>query len=166
SPLFQVMFVLQRSHLLDEAGLAAFALGEEGARLSLGELEFASVSLGRRVAQFDLTLMMAETGEGLAASLEYNSDIFDGETVERILGHFETLLEGIAASPGQRLSALPLLSPEERRLLLEEFNDTRTEYPRQHLLHRLFEEQAARTPDAVAVSYGERRLTYRELDEQ
>src|SRR5205085_6792674 len=102
SPLFQVMFVLQRSHLLDEAGLAAFALGEEGARLSLGELEFASMSLGQRVAQFDLTLMMAETGEVLAASLEYNSDIFDGETVERILVHFETVLEGIAASRGQR----------------------------------------------------------------
>ena len=77
-----------------------------------------------------------------------------------MLEHFRTLLEGVAANPGQRLSALPLIAAPERRRLLTEWNDTAVTYPREQCLHQLFEAQAARTPDAVALVYRAQQITY------
>jgi len=119
SPIFQVMFVFQKTHLLDDQGMAAFALGEAGARMKLGELELESLALEQRVAQFDLTLVMAETEcSTLGASLQYNTDLFDASTIARIAGHFETLLEGAIANPTCSISDLPLLTESERRRLI------------------------------------------------
>ena len=83
--------------------------------------------------------------------------------MDRLLGHWEALLEGAVADPGRRLSELPLLSEVERHQILVEWNDTRGEFPGDRGLDELFEAQVARTPDAVAVTDGARRLTYREL---
>jgi amino acid adenylation domain-containing protein len=165
TPLFQAMFVMQQAHLMRDEGLASFALGEEGGRIRLGELVLESVALERRVALFDLRLSMTETGETLAASLEYNTDLFDAATMERMALHFEQLLASIAAAPQAHLSQLTLLSDAERQLTLVEWNETRVVYEdAQAPLHQLVEAQVARTPDAVAlVSRGE-RLTYSELN--
>src|SRR5947209_155793 len=95
SPLFQAMFVLQKSFLLDEEGLSAFALGEAGARMRLGELTLESHALEQRIAQFDLTLSMAEMGNGLGASFEFNTDLFEPQTIERMSAHFRALLQAI-----------------------------------------------------------------------
>jgi len=164
SPLFQVMFVLQKSHLLDETALASFALGEDGARMVLGDLEFTSMSLGQRVAQFDLALMMADTPSGLSASLEYNSDLFDATTIARMLGHFETLLKGILAHPASRISELPLLTEAETRQLLVEWNHPRVEYWRAATIHKLFELQVEQGLESVALVFDAEKLTYRELN--
>jgi amino acid adenylation domain-containing protein len=164
SPLFQVMFVLQQAHALREKGMASFALREAGARLELHDLILESMPLDQRVSQFDLTLTMAEGGGELAASLEYNSALFDAATAERMVGHFETLLRGVVSEPDARLSALPLLTAPERARLLVEWNDTAAGYPRDRCVHELFEAQAAKTPDAVALVFGGERLSYTELD--
>ncbi|HEX8087809.1 MAG TPA: amino acid adenylation domain-containing protein, partial [Blastocatellia bacterium] len=166
SPLFQAMFVLQKSHLQDEEGLAAFALGEAGAKLKLGTLNLESMALERRVAQFDLTLSIAEARGEVAASLEYNTDLFDAITVERMAGHFQTLVEALARDPFKPVSDLPLMSLTQQRQLLLEWNDTYQNRPENRCVHELFEAQAARAPDADAVVFGDSRLTYGELNDR
>ncbi|MDF5721980.1 MAG: amino acid adenylation domain-containing protein [Rhizonema sp. PD37] len=164
SPLFQVMFVLQKAHLLEE-GLAAFALGETGVKIKLGELELESLSLEKRIAQFDLTLMMAEVDGALSASWQYNTDLFNAATIARMANHFQSLLEGIVAEPEMLVSELPLLSNSEQQQLLREWNATLIDYESHSCLHQLFETQVEQTPDAVAVVFDEEQLTYQQLNQ-
>ncbi len=90
--------------------------------------------------------------------------MFDAATIERMAGHFATLLEGIVAHPECAVGKLPLLTSAERHRLLVQWNDTAVDYPRDRCVHQLFEDQAARTPDAVAVVFDKEQLTYRELN--
>ncbi|MGH9363634.1 MAG: condensation domain-containing protein, partial [Thermoanaerobaculia bacterium] len=162
SPVFQVMFVLQQAHPPIEA-LAGFALGEAGPVLQLGGLEIESLGLPLRGSQFDLTLAMADWRGALSASLQYNTDLFDAGTIDRMLGHLATLLAGAAADPAAPLSELPLLTAAERRQVLEEWNSSPFA-AEPACVHQLFEAQAERTPEAIAVVAGEVSLTYRELN--
>ncbi|MHC5860260.1 amino acid adenylation domain-containing protein [Nostoc sp.] len=149
SPLFQVLFAFQN-------------LPASGVELSgLTVSQFAAESA---TAKFDLTLSMQNTATGLVGMWEYNTDLFDAGTIERIAGHFVTLLEAIVTNPQQQISQLPLLTAAEQRKLLVEWNNTQVEYPRDRCIHQLFEEQVERTPDAVAVVFGDRQLTYHELN--
>ena len=107
---------------------------------------------------------MTERGDGLRVAMEYCTDLFDAGTIGRLLGHFRTLLDGIAGDPDRRLSELPLLTEPERHQVLAEWNATTTDYPRDATIGDRFRSQAARTPDAVAVIGEGERLTYRELD--
>ncbi|HEY3571967.1 MAG TPA: amino acid adenylation domain-containing protein, partial [Thermoanaerobaculia bacterium] len=164
-PLFQTMLVFQRARPEDPEGLAAFSLGEEAARLELGGLSLESVRLPERRSQLDFSIYAAEDGRGgVLLSLEFNADLFDGGTAERMLGHLRTLLEGAAAAPETPVWHLPLLTDLERGQFFQTWDDTVRDYPRDLLLHQLFETQAARTPDAEAVVSGEARLTYVELN--
>ncbi len=150
SPLFQVMFVLQNAPW-------------EAAQLAGLEVTPAPIDSG--TSKFDLTLFVRERGGALQAVVEYNTDLFDAETIQRMLGHYQTLLEGIVSNPEQRISDLPLLTNAERHQLLVEWNQTQQDYPRNKCVHELFEEQAERTPEAAAVVFEDQRLTYRELNE-
>ena len=149
TPLFQVMFVLQN------APMSALELPG----LTLTPLESNSDS-----AKFDLTLQMTETEEGLVGSLEYNTDLFEENTIHRMAGHLQTLLEGVVANPQQHLSELPLLIDSERHQLLREWNNTEVEYSQQLCIHQLFEAQVERTPDSIAVVFEDQQLTYCELN--
>jgi amino acid adenylation domain-containing protein len=149
TPLIQVMFVLQE------------ALIEN---LRLPSLDIKPVEVNTGTAKFDLTLSMTETPEGLRAEMEYDEDLFGAPTITRMLEHFRTLLEGIVANPDGRLSQLPLLSSSERHQLLVEWNQTQRDYPKEKLIHQLFEAQAERTPEAVAVAHEGQPLTYAELN--
>ena len=164
SPLFQVMFNFQKAPRLGEEGLTSFALGEAGARLKLGDLTLESIALEQRVAQFDLTLTVAEVDDEIAASLEYNADLFEEATIKGLAGHFQTLVDGIIAAPITRVSDLPLLNEAERKQLLTQWNETTTNYPSDRCLHELFEEQVRRHPEAIAVVFEDERLTYDELN--
>jgi len=117
-------------------------------------------------ARVDLTLYAApsEDGEGIRCVLYYDAALFDEATVARLADHLQTLLEGLVADPSQPISTLPLLPEAERRQLLEGWNDTARQYPRHATVHRLFEEQAARTPEAVAAVHADGRLTYGALN--
>jgi aspartate racemase len=114
----------------------------------------------------DLSLGWAETGDGIRARFEYRLELWQRATIERMAGHFQTLLASAAADPGQEVSRLPLLSPAERQQLLYGWNDTASAYPRDRCVYELFEAQAARTPAAVAVTFQGQELTYRELNER
>jgi amino acid adenylation domain-containing protein len=151
SPLFQVMFVMQNNPVNAQA--------IPGAQLTISEVETWSGT-----AKFDLTLFMTESPTGYAGLFEYNTDLFDQATIERLIGHFETLLAAIAEQPEQRISQLPLLTQAERRQILVEWNQTEADFPADRCFPELFTAQAARTPDAVAVVFGEQQLSFRELN--
>ena len=151
TPLFQVTLVLQNA---------------PRTAIELPELTLAPLEIDSRSANFDLNLQLTETTQGIAGWLEYRTDLFDAPTIDRMASHLLHLLEGVAADPNQRLSRLPLLAPGERFQLLTEWNDTRVPFAEDATLHGLFEAQAQRTPDALAVVSAERSLTYRQLDEE
>ncbi|MCY1023392.1 non-ribosomal peptide synthetase [Pyxidicoccus sp. MSG2] len=150
----QVMFVLQNAPTLEAAPSAALQL--------TATAESWEVNTG--TTKCDLVLYMARTPEGLRATFEYDTDLFDDARIERMAGHLQVLLEAAAFDSHQPLAVLPLLTPTERHQLLHEWNSASADFPRDLCVHELFSQQAARTPDAVAVSYGAHALTYRELD--
>ena len=123
-----------------------------------------SAEAGRETEQFDLRLEVVWQREGLSCVFDYDAGLLEAGTVERMAGHLRTLLQGAVADPQQSLSRLPLLTEPERRQLTEVWNDTRVEYPDAVCLHQLFEEQAEKRPDAVAVCFKEMRVTYGELN--
>jgi amino acid adenylation domain-containing protein/non-ribosomal peptide synthase protein (TIGR01720 family) len=115
-------------------------------------------------AKFDLTFYVEERPEGIVGRFEYNTDLFEAATISRMIEHFKTMLAGIVANPQARVSELPLLSETERYKLLVEWNNTTQEYPQDKCIHQLFEEQVERSPDAIAVVFEDKQLTYRELN--
>ena len=109
-------------------------------------------------------MYVGETASGLRVSVTYNPDLFAPQTIGQLMGHYRRVLEAMVVDPAQRIGALQLLSGSERRRLLTEWNATARDYPRECCLHSLVEEQAGRTPGAVAVAFQGRYLTYAELD--
>ena len=109
--------------------------------------------------KFDLTLSVHEGGPGLRAALQYSTDLFEETTITRMLAHFGFCLEGIVSRPERRISQLPMLTETERQQLFA-WSETTENYPRDKCLHQLFEEQARRTPEAVAIVFEDRELTY------
>ena len=164
SPLFQAVFIWQKAHLRNNAEWAGFALGVDGARMWLGDLDVESLALERRETQFDLMLTMAETDDAVTASFEYSTELFDGSTIERMADHMVRLLESVLSDPTRPLSDLDLLSAAERHCLLSSFNDTSHDYPHDLCLHQLFERQAALSPSAPALFARDASLSYAELD--
>ncbi|MFJ6466861.1 amino acid adenylation domain-containing protein [Streptomyces sp. NPDC091387] len=151
NPLFQILFALQNV--------------PDGHTWSLPGLEVEPFAVTLPDAKFDLSLMMSEgPAGGLRGTLEYRTDLFERDTVDRLAGHLGTLLAAVAGAPGARLSQLCMLPPAERRRSLVEWNDTAAAYPDTATLHGLFEERAARQPDTVAVEWPQGALTYGELN--
>ncbi|MGB6648698.1 MAG: amino acid adenylation domain-containing protein, partial [Bacteroidota bacterium] len=148
TPLFQVMFALQNvpSEALNLPGLA---------------LRPMDVDIG--VAIFDLTLTMVADEQGLRGSLEYNTDLFDDSTIERMVEHFRVTLEGMVADAEQRIPQLGLLSEAEGRRLLVDWNDTAAPFHHDGTLHELFDLQVEKTPNAQAVVCDNQELTYKQL---
>jgi amino acid adenylation domain-containing protein len=151
NPLFQVMFVFQIP---------------ESSEVSLQGLRSQPMQVDVGTSKFDLTLSLAEREKKLTGFIEYSTDLFDRSTIERMMGHFQMLLEGIVANPDQPMSTFPFLTETERHQLLVEWNDTATEYPKDSCIHELFEAQAGRTPEAIAVEFDGKQLTYQELNQQ
>ncbi|WNG57626.1 amino acid adenylation domain-containing protein [Archangium gephyra] len=149
SPLFQVMFVLQNAPFPE---------------LRVGGAQFRAFEVEAGSAQFDLKLSLVETPEGFEGSLEYATALFEAETAAGLVEHLGRLLEGALEAPERGIGALELLGSEERRRLVEEWSGPRMEGVPALPYARLFEEQVRRTPDAVALSFEDTRLTYAELN--
>ncbi|HEU4559432.1 MAG TPA: amino acid adenylation domain-containing protein, partial [Longimicrobium sp.] len=149
SPLFQVMFTLQNAG----GGGGAFS-----------GLKIKGLGAAMENAKFDLSLTLIETAQGLRGTLEYSTDLFERGTIVRMRGHLARVLEQVAADPDVRLSRLALAGPEERARVVVEWNRTERPFPREACIHQLFQAQAGRTPNAVALVWGAEELTYRELD--
>jgi amino acid adenylation domain-containing protein len=151
APLVQTMFVLQNAPL---------------ATLELPGLSIAPFELERGTTQFDLTLLLTETTEGLQGTFEYNTDLFERGTIQRMICHYRNLLEAITENPSQRVGELPMLAESERQQLLVEWNRTERDYPRERCLAGLFEDQVEKNPEAVAVVFGDQTLSYGELNQR
>ncbi|MBF0272353.1 MAG: amino acid adenylation domain-containing protein [Magnetococcales bacterium] len=151
APLFQVLFALQNAPFTP---------------LEMTGLTITPLDLYGKSAKFDISLSMEETDQGMTGNIEYNTDLFDAATIQRMIGHFKNLLASLVAQPELSLSRLPMLSAAERHQLLETWNDTHADYPNRHLcLHQLFEEQALRTPEATALVCDDgRSLSYAALN--
>ena len=121
-------------------------------------------AIGGESAKVDLDFGLTENAGRLSGSIQYATDLFDAETIDRLVGHWGVLLEAIVADPGQRISQLPLLTEAERHQLLVQWNDTAVEYPRDRCIHQLFEAQVERSPGATALVYEDQQLTYGELN--
>jgi amino acid adenylation domain-containing protein len=162
APLFQTMFVSYGfgGHT---AGLAAAALQLPGEQVRWGNWPVETIRLEGSRYQCDLTLTLGECGAGAALSLEYNTALFDPATIDRLAGHYETVLRGIVRDPSGRVADLPLLTPGEEDQF-ERWNTTATAYPEPHILHSLVESQVSRNPDAIAVIDEGRSFSYSELD--
>ena len=145
-----------------------FAMIDEGAQLGeLGDAATMPIAIDRGVAKFDLTIGPAFTDDGLRIGMEYRTDLFDDATIARMLGHYGNLLAAATKAPREPVSKLPILSADERELVVTGWNRTAVEYPRDATLVTLLEEQARRTPNAVAVSLAgdaSASLTFAELD--
>jgi non-ribosomal peptide synthetase component F len=162
-PLFQVIFALQNAPMES---------------LELPELTLSTLTIDFKTTRFDLEFHLWEAtndfrslwgerwkhSKGLRGVVVYNTDLFDEATITRMVGHFETLLEGIVANPQARIADLPLLSQAERHQLLVEWNNTQADYPKDQCIHQLFEAQVERNSNAIALIFEDKQLTYRELN--
>ncbi len=149
NPLFQIMLAFQ---------------GHDGNRLQLAGTDSVEIRETVGVSKFDLSLNVAESGQELKLSWEYAKDLFDESTIRRLASHFNNLLAGIVNAPEAKLKSLPLLDEQERHHILEQWNATATDYPRNLTLHQVFEAQAARTPDHPALVFEDTVLSYAELN--
>lgn len=149
SPLFQVVFNLQNAPMPD---------------FKIEGLETSFLELDTGVSQFDLTLMVLKKGGKCEAVVEYNTDIFEHSTIERIFNSFQMLLEEAISYPDQPLSGLQYISPRLIHQFVHSRNQTLLNFPREKCFPQLFEEQVEKTPEAIAVVFGEKRLTYDQLN--
>ncbi|HZE68260.1 MAG TPA: amino acid adenylation domain-containing protein [Pyrinomonadaceae bacterium] len=149
APVFQVSFTLQEAH----------NGGSEAAGLKLEEFEFDD-----GITRFDLMVDVFESPSRLDCRFRYNSDLFDQTTIERLGGHFKSVLEGIVSDPNQRVSALPLLTQSEREQVLVDWNNTETDFAQAQCISQLFELQVSLSPSAIAVTFQDQQLTYAELN--
>src|SRR6266853_1216198 len=150
SPIFQITFAWQNNGqgALELPGLKLQPLG----------------SSPQTVAKFDLMFLMGEAGGRIVGGLDYATSLFERATVERYLGYFRNLIEGMVTDDTQVVDQLPILSAPERRQVLYEWNATETEYPSERCVHQRFEEQVEKSPEAVAVEFAEESLSYAELN--
>lgn len=148
SPLFQVMFVWQH---------------EDGVR---NDDPGSPYEVPAQTARYEIVLSITASHDSLAGSFLYNTDLFDRDRIERMAGHFETLLEAMVEESEEAVGSLSIIGESERRQILTTWNDTREDYAQDSCVHELFEAQVARTPEAMALYYEGRQLTYRELNEK
>jgi amino acid adenylation domain-containing protein len=147
NPLFQVAFTIQPPRPILDLGW-----------------DISQLDVHTDTTKFDyFYLELDEKPEAMTGRIEYNTDLFDEATIARMVGHYQTLLEGIVTNPEQPVSHLPLLTAQEKQQLVE-WNKTQTDFPKDLCIHQLFEQQIERTPEAIAVVFEGQQLTYRELN--
>lgn len=127
-------------------------------------MRFEVMTFGQRGAPFDLNAVVVEMEESLSVILSYNIDLFDKSSVEQMAKHFHILLSEMVKKPGLTISELPLLSEQENRKLLSEWNQSKTPHDIDTCVHQIIAQQAQRTPDAIALVFENTQLTYRELN--
>ncbi|CBL45103.1 Non-ribosomal peptide synthetase modules and related proteins [gamma proteobacterium HdN1] len=154
SPLFQVMMVYQNLPI-DQNGIAAST--------DVGNIRIEPFNPGIDTAKFDITLTLWDENEGLGGAVQYNTDLFHADTIERLCGHFAALTERLAHSPDVALHSHEYLNEAEREQQLIEWNLTQTEYDANVSVQQWIDQTAERTPDAIAIRCGDQQLSYREL---
>ncbi|MDT5284773.1 MAG: hypothetical protein QOJ20_5968 [Mycobacterium sp.] len=157
TPLFQVSFAWEQPRRFKDGP------GGTGVAADRAALDLKTIHVGQGGAPLDLMMQVADTDGEFTCALQYNTDLFDDATIERMAGHFATLLGGIVADPDRRLSELPLLTETECREQAA-WNETQVRYDAPDCLHEMVAATARRSPDAIAVWFDNREMTYAELD--
>ncbi|MCC5439464.1 non-ribosomal peptide synthetase, partial [Clostridium botulinum] len=152
NPLFDVMF-----NMIDTV---------TGGDIKLEDIILKAYNNGSKISKFDLTLNAVESDEKLIFTIDYCSKLFKKETIERLSSHYVRILDNILDNTEVELCEIDILSAEEKNQILHEFNDTKTEYPRDKTIQELFEAQVEKAPDNIAVVFEDKKLTYRELNEK
>jgi amino acid adenylation domain-containing protein len=152
SPLFQVMLAYDNTPGPRQLALA-------GVQATVRESD-------HEPAQFDLGLSLTDAGDSVRGVLVYATELFDAPRMQRLLDQFTCVLEAMVNDDQRRIDRIDLLGDKERHRLLQDFNQTGRDYPRDGLIHRLFEAQAKQRPDATALVFGEQTLSYAELNLQ
>ncbi|MGH2469512.1 MAG: non-ribosomal peptide synthetase, partial [Chloroflexota bacterium] len=163
SPLFQTMFALQQRPIESPSPWSTLAALADGVRAVSEGLAFESIAVARQSSQFDLSLMLTDIGGPLSGTFTFNADTFDRATIERLAAHFRVLLEGVVSNPESAIGCLPLLTRVEQQTMLFGWNDTAAAIP-DVCVHQLFEDQVERTPHALALTFEDQQLTYRQLN--
>jgi amino acid adenylation domain-containing protein len=151
NPVFQTMFVFQNA---------------PAPALKTNDLVISPFEIDAGISKFDLTMNLEDSPDGICGWIEYATDLFDDAAIDRLIGHYKTVLAAAVENPDRPISLLQMLTHGERKQLLEEWNNTRTDYPRNLCIHQLFEAQAARHPDSTAVTCGKESLTYSQLNDR
>ncbi|MDP4147624.1 MAG: amino acid adenylation domain-containing protein, partial [Bacillota bacterium] len=149
--LFDTMFVLRNMDVQE---------------IKVSNLKFKPYEFAYKVSKFDITLTAVETEAEIEFNLQYCTKLFKRESIERVRDYFINILKEVAENPERKISEIEMLSEEEKRRILVEFNDTKAEYPKDKIIYELFEEQVEKTPDNIAVVYEEKQLSYRQLNER
>ncbi|WP_432743128.1 amino acid adenylation domain-containing protein [Methylobacter sp. G7] len=149
TPLFQVMLAVQNVPMPD---------------FRMQDVSAVPLTMNNRIAQFDLSLFIEERDGKLLGSFEYSTDLFDAEIIGRMAGHLQMLLTSVADNPSTPLKRLEMLLANERQQLLDEFNSTAIDYVGEKLIHRLFEQQAEKTPEACALVFDGQTISYEQLN--
>ncbi len=150
-PVFDVMVIMQNSEMNQK---------------EFGAIEMSSIPIQKSISKFDLTFAFNEQSDGIGFSIEYNTDLFESETIDRMTQHFMALCRNIISSPGSTIEKLCFLSSDEEYQLKTAFNDTALEKPKYQTIAQLFEQAVEKSPTAVAVTYNGRSFTYQEVNEK
>lgn len=151
NPLFDTMLVLQNLDIQE---------------VEINDLKIKQYELLYQGAKMDMVMEATEIGDKISFILEYNTDLFMKETVERIAKHFSNILESVSNNSDIKISEIDILSEEERNLILNDFNNTTTEYPRDKAIHEIFEEEVAKNPNNIAIVHNDKKMTYTELNDK
>ncbi|MGB3534213.1 MAG: amino acid adenylation domain-containing protein [Microcoleaceae cyanobacterium] len=149
TPLFQIMFVLQNAPMNT---------------VEISDLSWSPLEISQQTAKFDLTLSFTEINQQLIGNFEYNTDLFEAETISQIAENFQNLIQAIITNPDHKISELNLLNQAEKEQFLVKWNRTQTHYPREACIHQLFEQQVEQYPDAIALTFADQQLTYQQLN--
>jgi amino acid adenylation domain-containing protein len=163
-PLVQVSFTLEKSHRRDEVGRGRFLFPETKAHLNVGGILSETHYVEPTTCRHELELVLEESGGAIQGLLCYCADLFSPPLMQQFVQHYQTTLESVVANPTARLSQLDWFSDKEKRQVIHDWNQTREEFTRDACLHELFEQQVRRTPDAVAMSAGGNKFSYKQLD--
>lgn len=166
SPMFQVSFSMERIPGIDEQGIAVFLIGQGGHTFHVGDLSMETIDLTTRQAQFEITLVVEEAGGNIFGCWQYNRDLFDEATIAELSGLYEQVLRGMVATPDAKVSEIQLLDDSRKTKVLNEWNETASEYPTGALLHELVAESASTRGEDTAVVFGETHVTYGQLNRQ
>jgi amino acid adenylation domain-containing protein len=166
SPIFQTSFTMLKSNDESLAGRARFYLGGSDARLKFGELEIESLEFTDCASQYALSLFMEEVNGEYYSWFLYQTDLFYNSTIEQMAGHFTNILSEVTENPDKGIEQYTVISLEERNRVLNVWNSSDVVYPKNFCIHELIEKRALEDPEAVAVSFGDSILSYRELDQK
>jgi amino acid adenylation domain-containing protein len=151
NPLFDTMFVMQN---MEAAGTA------------IPGLELEPYAYESKISKFDLTFTAVEQGKRLSCTVQYSTNLFKEETLRGFITYFKSILSSVSENPHQRLSEIEIIPGEEKKRLLDEFNDTENDYPADKRLHELFAEQVVKNPDKTVLAYRNNYLTFTRLNRE